>query len=246
MWQVLFLSAIVCAQTANLAGDLIVSGTVTCNDLTTTTLTTSGNLQVTKDVTVDTVTATTITTQQLSVRTITPPSGVLRIQGDLVISRTPGDTASFIQEQKWHEVAEDDFSQGEGGWSEVGTGSCGGEARFLGGHCLLSSQEVSKTYTLPPHTSVRVTGSYHMFDLWTGESGYLKADGQYVWSLMGYSYENGLDVCGGPAPDPRLGATVDVTFKHTAKHLELRFGSTLKRDPCEASYGVGEVVISTQ
>jgi len=56
---------------------------------------------------------------------------------------------------------------------------------------------VSKVFTLPPHTAVRVTAIYHMFDKWQGETGFLKADSAYVWTLStDISSSQGLNVCG--------------------------------------------------
>jgi len=243
MWPFLCLFPSILAQTANLNGDFSISGSLSCSALSTAALSTAGSLQVAQEVSVQTLQADSVQTDRLVVRTITPPSGVLRIQGDVVIARTG--PASFLQIKKWKEVCLDDFQQGESGWSQAGVGSCGDE-RFLGGFCLLSWAETAKNFTLPQHSSVRITANYHMFDLWRGESGYLQADRQVVWSQSGYSYANGLDICGGPAPDPKFGIAVDVTFTHSARSLELRFGSTLTKSACEASYGVAQVTVYIQ
>jgi hypothetical protein len=244
MWQVLYLLPSILAQTANLNGDFTVSGTLSCSALSTLSLTTAGSLSVSQTVSVQTLQATSVDTDRLVARTITPPSGVLRIEGDVVIARTA--SASFLQITQWKEVSLDDFEDGESGWSRGGIGTCGGAERFLGGYCVLSTEETAKNFTLPLHSSIRITANFHMFDLWQGESGYLKADKQVVWSQSGYSYENGLDICGGSAPDPRLGIAVDVTIHHSARSLELRFGSTLRKSACEASYGVAQVAVYIQ
>lgn len=244
MWLTLCFLPGFLAQTANLNGDLTISGSLSCSDLSTSSLTSDGSVQVNRDITVDSVQANSVVTDTLTVRTITPPSGVLRIQGDVVVTRAQ--TSSFMEITRWKEISVDDFQDGEKGWTQVGVGDCGGEERFLGGYCRSSWQEVNKNYTLPSHGRVRVTANFHMFDGWKGEAGYMKADQKVVWSQSGYSYEKGLDICGGDAPDPKLGIAIDISLEHTSRHLELRFGSTLTSPPCEASYGVDQVTVFIQ
>jgi len=63
------------------------------------------------------------------------------------------------------------------GWSRKELSSCNeGGNSFLGGHCKLSHQEVSKTYNLPEHKHLKITASVHMFDNWDGESIYMKVN----------------------------------------------------------------------
>jgi len=53
--------------------------------------------------------------------------------------------------------------------------NCGNNNYFLGGHCKLSSDELSKTFeNLPKHEHVRIVATYHMFDNWQGEYAYMK------------------------------------------------------------------------
>lgn len=223
------------------------TGTVNCADLSTNSLTASASLQVTDSVSVQSLTATNVEAGQVTANSLAPSGDVLRIQGDVLISRTSASSASYLQLQSWKEVSEDDFETDASGWTDVGLSTCAAGNWFLGGYCKVSKDQVSKIYTLPPHTAVRVTASYHMLDKWQGETGFLKADNVYVWTLStGFSTSQGLNVCGGPDADPRLGAAVDVHFKHTAKRLQLAFGSTLKGDPCAASYGIDEVVVYIQ
>ena len=225
----------------------MVTGTVNCADLNTNSLTASASVQVTASVSVQSLTAASLEAGQVTANSLAPSGDVLRIQGDVVISRTAVSSASYLQLQSWREVSEDDFEVDVGGWTDVGLSSCGAGNWFLGGHCKVSKDQVSKVFTLPPHTAVRVTANYHMFDKWQGETGFLKADSAYVWTLStDISSSQGLNVCGGPEADPRLGAAVDVHFKHSAKRLQLAFGSTLKGDPCVASYGIDEIVVYIQ
>lgn len=244
MWGLLLCVTYVSAQTANLSQDLVVTGTLNCAGLNTVSVNASNNLQVTESISTQSLTTTSLEAGQVTASTLASSVDVLRIQGDVVISRT---SVSYLQLQSWREVSEDDFEEDSSGWTEVGLSTCAAGNRFLGGHCKLSNSPVSKVYTLPPHTAIRVTASYHMLDNWQGETAFLKADNVYVWTLSGgFSSPEGLNVCGGPEADPRLAAPVDVTFKHNTKRLQLTFGSTITGDPCAASYGIDEVVVYIQ
>ncbi len=73
---------------------------------------------------------------------------------------------------------------------------------FLGGHCNLSYNEVSKTFkNLPEHSKLKINAAYHMLDSWDGETGYMKVDDQIVWSRKGESSEKGINLCGGDHND---------------------------------------------
>lgn len=64
-------------------------------------------------------------------------------------------------------------------WSTNKTNRCHSfsENFFLGGHCSLSTEEVSKTFkALPPHNNIRIQATFHMFDNWQGEFGYMKVN----------------------------------------------------------------------
>jgi len=82
--------------------------------------------------------------------------------------------------KQWAVTAHDDFEDANSvanGWSDMSISSCSeGGNSFLGGHCLLSYQEVSKTYTLPKHEHLKISASVHMFDNWDGESVYMKVN----------------------------------------------------------------------
>ena len=70
---------------------------------------------------------------------------------------------------------------------------------MLGGHCLTSDKELSKTFTrLPSHSLIRIKTNYHMIDNWEGEQGYMKVDDKNVWNKKGI-YQKGykfLNQCG--------------------------------------------------
>ena len=53
------------------------------------------------------------------------------------------------------------------------------ENYFLGGHCNLAADEISKMFlNLPAHEKIRVQATFHMFDNWQGEYGFMKIDDQ--------------------------------------------------------------------
>ena len=154
--------------------------------------------------------------------------------------------------KKGEEVTSDDASAAEG-WSHTHTSSCdeaGKGDTFLGGACALGGDTLaSKTYHgLPLHTSVRITASFHFLDNWEGETGFAKVDGKYAWADMADTSKihpaRGLNVCGGDHPDAKIGAPIDITMPHTGASVELAFGAMLKgKDPCDASFGVDNVMV---
>ncbi len=79
--------------------------------------------------------------------------------------------------KQWAETRHDDFDDEESikGWSIPKVSTChdGGNS-FLGGHCMLSYKEVTKTYQLPSHEHLKISASVHMLDNWDGESVYMK------------------------------------------------------------------------
>jgi len=105
---------------------------------------------------------------------------------------------------------------------------------------------LEKTFeALPGHQDVRIQAKYHMFDNWNGEYGYLKVDNNIVWTLNGKTptHENAFNFGGLATADPKYNALIDVTLSHSGKSVKLEFGSSLNQEPCEASYGIDDVVI---
>lgn len=79
--------------------------------------------------------------------------------------------------------------------------------RFLGGHCILSSDEITKHYeNLPKHNTIKLNANIHLFDNWEGESVYLKIDDEMVWfkSVKASKSEHSFNICGGEASDPKF------------------------------------------
>ena len=116
---------------------------------------------------------------------------------------------------------------------------------FIGGYCLLSKEEVSKNFFIGySHELIRVKASYHMFDNWNGEMGYMKINDQIVWAKEGKSNEkNGINICGGDYNEPYFNLVIDVTIPHNESDVTITFGSTLDKDPCDASYGFQDVML---
>lgn len=115
----------------------------------------------------------------------------------------------ILDVKQWELTEHDDFESKESliGWSMNVTSACNHQPRnrFLGGHCILSSDEVSKSYQLPDHNTVRITANIHLFDKWEGENVYFKIDDQLVWFKSAKSSDNShrVNVCGGESSDPK-------------------------------------------
>ena len=151
--------------------------------------------------------------------------------------------------KQWSLISYDDFSSSENikDWSFQKLMSCNDNNGnlFIGGYCLLSKEEVSKKFFIGySHESIRVKASYHMFDNWNGEMGYMKINDQIVWAKEGKSNEkNGINICGGDYNDPYFNLVIDVTIPHNESDVTITFGSTLDKDPCDASYGFQDVML---
>ena len=82
----------------------------------------------------------------------------------------------------------------EPGWSVTGTTECTNEGLFIGGPGKIAGTDnINRTVDLlgVAHTEVRLRASFAFFDQWSGESGWLMADDEEVWS-MAYT-ESGSD-----------------------------------------------------
>jgi len=182
-------------------------------------------------------------------------TGVITINGDVIInndifSDSNVNAKSFLVQgvKQWSLTRHDDFDSAKSleGWSDPRQSKCGDHWNsFLGGHCKFSHQLVSKTYNdLPAHNSIRLTALFHMFDSWDGETAFAKIDGNVVWSRTGKSSINsGINVCGGEGNDPAFALPIDSPFPHRNSSVTITFGSTLKNDPCDASFGIDDVMI---
>lgn len=174
----------------------------------------SGNTEVSNLIQAKNVVSESLQTKLLSVETISSPTGVVTIQGDLILtndisadSLNVRATSFIVQEVKqWSLREHDDFESEKSleGWSDKRTNKCNnGKNTFLGGHCNFSYNEVYKIYkNLPAHKAIRVNASFHMFDSWDGETAYMKIDDEIVWTKQGQHSEKGINICGGDHNDP--------------------------------------------
>ena len=151
--------------------------------------------------------------------------------------------------KQWTLISYDDFSSSENikdySFQQLMSCNSKNENLFIGGHCLLSKEEVSKKFFIGySHENIRIKASFHMFDNWNGEMGYMKINDQIVWAKEGKSNEkNGINICGGDYNDPAFNLGIDIVIPHNESELIITFGSTLDKDPCEASYGFQDVML---
>ena len=193
--------------------NLFVTGNVTSGDLTANDVTISGTLIVGNLIKTKQIKSNSMTTNSLITEVIKSPTGVVTIQGDLILNNDVDTESlnvratSFIVKdvKQWTLKEHDDFETKESleGWSDKRTNRCKGKNTHLGGHCNFSFGEVSKIYKkLTAHTSLRVNAAFHMFDRWDGETGFMKVDGEIVWTKQGTHSDKGMNICGGDSNDP--------------------------------------------
>lgn len=199
-----------------------------------------------------------LTTESTIVNSLISPNGIIIIDGDVLITNEISSEilqninlkgASFAIDgvNQFGLIHHDDFDSKESlnGWSHTQTNRCSENGNFfLGGHCIFSNEDVTKQYQLPEHNTIRVSAGFHMFDNWNGEHGYMKIDDDVVWSREGQiDKEAGINFCGGEWNDPAFNLEIDITIPHINENVTITFGSTLEGDPCNASFGVDDVMI---
>ena len=158
---------------------------------------------------------------------------------------------SFDGVKQWKLVHIEDFSE-PSGWTDNRNSVCAG-ITMLGGYCIFSENEVSKTFSdLPSHTLVKIVANYHFIDAWIGETGYLKVDVEgemeYVWT-EGYKAGQageGKNVCGAHHAEGKFFAGIEVVVPHSENNLKITFGATVGEDPCDESWGVSGLQIFTK
>ncbi|CAG9314319.1 unnamed protein product [Blepharisma stoltei] len=171
------------------------------------------------------------------------------VHGDLLASNAPIKIQNYDQ---WQLVALEDFQGQLSGWSDSSVSNCGSSPNiFLGGHCKYSDVSVSKTFTIPSHSYIKVSFNVNFLDRWEGESVYMKLDSNIVWNESYQACNNlhstlcqykGIDSCGDDYPD-RIGHPVTYSGVHSADSVTLEFSSTLDRDSCEVSWGIDDLEI---
>merc|ERR1711990_1221189 len=233
-------------------GDMNVQGSLRTTSIQSSNLTVDGSLNVNADLKasrlkVDNLHADSVETMRLS-----SPSGAIMVDADLTISSISTDTvaASFLEiggAKQWALVYHEDFDDKVSGWSPVKVSSCGGEDKFLGGHCNFAADTASKVFkNLPAHTQVRMTASFHFLDKWDGEQAYASLDGKNVWADSTKAHRGeGVNMYGSSHPERKFSAPIDVTIPHTGSAVEVKFGTSIEEsvNACEQSWGVDDVTI---
>ena len=66
-----------------------------------------------------------------------------------------------------------------------------------------------------------------------------------VWLKNGVSSNitGSLNFCGNGYSDPAYNLPIEITIPHTEKSVKVSFGSSLKTDPCSASYGIDDIIL---
>ena len=229
--------------------NVIINGAVAAHKIITDSLIIEGEGKINNNLFTNELSTNTITSETLSVNSITSPTGVIEIEGDIVISSRDedesNDSFAISGTKDFSLLNHDDFEGEVKDWSDKRTNTCTPNGNvFLGGHCKFSYNEVSRTYEINnKHTEIRITASYHMFDNWNGEYGYMKVDNEIVWMREGNNDSDGINVCGGKDNDPAFNLLIDVVVPHTSNKVVLSFGSTLQKDPCDASFGIDDVML---
>jgi len=124
--------------------------------------------------------------------------------------------------------------------------------------CGNSFFSASKTFTLPEHTEVMVTGRYHFIDQWTGTMhGFASTDGVKRW-VRQYEYctkmfsafcrEYSISVCGDERFPEKLSEKFSFSYPHTKTTLKLDVGMdtlTANAPTCTQvkSWGVDDIQI---
>lgn len=238
--MIFILIGVVCAKTTNLSGNLTTSGTLSCESLGASSMTLE-TLNASLDVSSSSVYSNTTQVSTLTFESLEPIGDYIYIKADLVIEEP---SSSSFTELNWKLKEHHSFQEDHHAWSLPQRTNCSNEV-FLGGHCKTAQKEVTRKFWLPKHKWVRVTALYHMLGKWNGESGYMKLNGKLVWAQTG-THTEGVDVCGVGSSDTKFAVPVDSTIPNSGNTIEVTFGSTLKADPCEASFGIDDIMIYTR
>lgn len=132
---------------------------------------------------------------------------------------------------------------------------------FLGGHCNFSHNEVSKLFKIPSkHSKIRIVAKFHFIDDWNGEYGYMKLNGKVIWTknsahnannkykniledkITGHDFLN-KSSCGNDVHYDNLSESIDIIVSNSDEEINLSFGSTIKNDPCQQSFGVDDIIV---
>lgn len=94
----------------------------------------------------------------------------------------------------------------------------------MGGHCLLSNEEVYKVFeNLPKHSRILITAQFHFLDNWQGESAFVKIDNQIVWMKTVAASPYSVDLCGGGYKEAAFNVPVIVETSHSDSTVKVSF-----------------------
>ena len=152
-----------------------------------------GSYRVLESLRSEKITTSTATADTFYTHRITGKKGSIFLLGDLVVTRMrtekPVTLDSFFQakESTWLLHLHDSFEQNSTNWSGSSIQNCNHiRGSFYGGHCQLSTQEISRQFkNLKNHSQVMIKSTFHFFDNWQGEMAYMKVNGETVWMKNG-------------------------------------------------------------
>lgn len=156
----------------------------------------------------------------------------------------------------WQLVHLDNFAQGEkNGWqgAETFVQSCGpSRDKLLFRDCSTKTNFVEKKFVnLPPHTELMVEMSVNFIDQWEGELAFLQLDKEIVWTKSHnwchtiFNHKcilDGINVCNDAYPD-LIGQNVKFVAHHERKDIVVRFGSSLVRNNCKATWAFNNFML---
>ncbi|KAL4438821.1 hypothetical protein ABPG74_013494 [Tetrahymena malaccensis] len=179
------------------------------------------------------------------------------ISGKIVTKKlTAGDKANIAAlkvngQTQWQLIEHEDFeshnSNQSGQWSLLQQNSCQNliQNKFNGGYCKVSSQQITKVFKdLPEHTQIKLSGTLHAFDNWEGEKLYVQVNGKQIWSKS-IDNSRGVSVCGNDQFD-QINIKFEKILLSSDNEIEVTFGSELKKDSCDASYAIDDIILSVR
>jgi hypothetical protein len=147
----------------------------------------------------------------------------------------------------------DTFEEKEIKWSNGVLSTCGLSNKYiLGGYCHYSNNVTERKYYIESkHKYIRIKATFNFYDNWEGEGAYMKFNNEIIWYetynwcdkvLIRNCKKFGINVCGGEFPD-RIGVPIDIILPYEEKEFTIQFGSSIDKNPCEASWGISDISI---
>ena len=147
----------------------------------------------------------------------------------------------------------DTFQEEDIKWSNAVLSTCGNNDKYiLGGYCHYSNNITERKYYIEAkHNYIRIKATFNFYDNWEGEGVFMKFNNEIIWYethkwcdkiLVRNCKKYGINVCGGEYPD-KIGVPIDIIIPYEEKEFTIQFGSSIQKDPCEASWGISDVSI---